>query len=78
MRTEALEALRSMPSPVMEQVRRLLERFETEVVTLCRNHAETQRRSLNEMGQIVSDLSALYEHLDLAQNAALPVENHPS
>jgi len=75
MRTEALEALNTMPSPVMEPIQRLLARFEAEVVNLCKNHAETQRRSLNELGRITSELSALYEHLDVSQTTALHGEN---
>jgi len=78
MHTEALEALETMPSPVMEQVRRLLDRFETEVTVLCKNHAETQRRSLAELSKITEELSAFYEQLDVSQTGALPTENHPS
>lgn len=78
MRQEALEALRTIPSPVMEPVRRLLHRFEAEVIDLCRHHSETQMRSLDELRGITSALSQLYDHLDIAQTAALPGEKQPS
>ena len=78
MRTEALEALSTMPSPVMETVRRLLTRFETEVQELSRKHIEAQMNSLGELNRITVELASFYEHLDVSQTITLLGEKQPS
>lgn len=78
MRIEALEALRTMPSPVTETVGRLLTRFETEVAGLSRKHIENQMNSLGELGRIMAELTSLYEHLDVSQTITMLGEKQPS